>query len=229
MNVKSGQVWAGVIVCKDSAGALATPSVGPVGALYVNGTVNAASVTISGANPYKWSVTLPALTAGDLVSMYITATIASIATAGVVAEAGSDTKRTSELNDIAATAIVSSGAITTNGGAVSTVTTLTNAPANSAGVGTILADYARRTGDYSIAGDIPTANQNADALLDRASGVETSFTPRQALRLILAALAGKLSISGSTVTIRDVNDSKNRIVATTDADGQRTAVTKDVS
>lgn len=76
---------------------------------------------------------------------------------------------------------------------------------------------------------LPTANENADALLDRTAGVETSFTLRQSLRLILAMAAGKLSISGNTVTIRDVNDSKNRIVATTDTDGQRTAVTRDVS
>lgn len=84
----------------------------------------------------------------------------------------------------------------------------------------------------SVSADIdalPTANENADALLDRTSGIETSFTLRQALRLILAMAAGKVSISGATVTIRDVNDSKNRIVATTDADGQRTDVTKDVS
>lgn len=79
-------------------------------------------------------------------------------------------------------------------------------------------------------GDIPTANQNADALLDRANGIETSYSPRQALRLMLASLAGKISGAGTTtVTVRDVNDSKDRLVATVDADGNRTAVTKDVS
>jgi hypothetical protein len=76
---------------------------------------------------------------------------------------------------------------------------------------------------------VPTANQNADALLDRASGVETSFTLRQAMRLVLAALAGKLKVVGNTVTIRDVNDAKDRIAATTDAANERTAVTYDVS
>lgn len=75
----------------------------------------------------------------------------------------------------------------------------------------------------------PSASDNATALLDLTNGIETSFTLRQAMRLILAALAGKLSISGNTVTIRDVNDTKDRIVATTDDDGQRTAITKDVS
>lgn len=74
--------------------------------------------------------------------------------------------------------------------------------------------------------DIPTANANADALLDRTAGVETNRTVRQAMRLMLAALAGKLSgAATTTVTIRDTNDSKNRITATVTEDGNRTAVT----
>lgn len=80
-------------------------------------------------------------------------------------------------------------------------------------------------------GDIPTANQNADALLDRANGIETGLTPRGALRLSSAALAGKLSGGGTTTnTIRNaVADSKDRIVATVDDDGNRTAITTDVT
>lgn len=78
--------------------------------------------------------------------------------------------------------------------------------------------------------DIPTANGVADALLDRSNGVETSWTLRQALRVILAALAGKVSgAATSTVILRDVGDSKNRISATCDVDGNRTAVTYDKS
>jgi hypothetical protein len=70
------------------------------------------------------------------------------------------------------------------------------------------------------------ANKIADALLDRANGVETNYTARQALRLILAACAGKLSgAATATVTIRDVNDAVDRVVATVDASGNRSAVT----
>ena len=86
MTLASGQVWYGMIVTKDATGALAVAAAGPVGTLYVNGVANAATVTIDGANPYSWAVTLPALTAGASVSMYITATIGAIATASVVAE-----------------------------------------------------------------------------------------------------------------------------------------------
>lgn len=58
--------------------------------------------------------------------------------------------------------------------------------------------------------------------------VEGNRTMQEAMRLILAALTGKLSgAATTTVTIRDADDTKNRIVATVDADGNRTAVTLD--
>ena len=99
--VKSVQVWTGNFATRDATGALATPSVGPAGALYVAGVADAASVTISGTNPYKWSVTLPTLTAGQSVGMYITATIAGIATASFVAEDIGDTLRISDMSTYA--------------------------------------------------------------------------------------------------------------------------------
>jgi len=95
-----------------------------------------------------------------------------------------------------------------------------------ANVDLILAD----TGTDGVVISSTTANQIADALLDRTNGVETSYTLRQALRLVLAACAGKLSGAATTTnTIRDVGDAKNRIVATVDADGNRSDVTLDVS
>jgi len=70
----------------------------------------------------------------------------------------------------------------------------------------------------------------ADALLDRSNGIETSMTLRQALRIILSAAAGKLSgAATTTVNIRDVGDTKNRISATVDADGNRSAVSLDAT
>ena len=74
-------------------------------------------------------------------------------------------------------------------------------------------------------------NAIADGLLDRADGVEpasagTERTVREALRLILSACAGQVAgASGTTITIRDTNDTTNRITATVDSDGHRTAVT----
>jgi len=97
MTVKTGSAWAGTFVTLDATGALATPSTGPAGTLYVDGVANGATVTITGSNPYKFAVTLPSLTAGQRVDMYITATISSIATAGVVASAQADTVLTSDV------------------------------------------------------------------------------------------------------------------------------------
>lgn len=71
----------------------------------------------------------------------------------------------------------------------------------------------------------------AAQIWDLSNGVETGLTPRQAMRLLSAALAGKLSgAATATVTIRNaVADSANRITATVDADGNRTAISYDVS
>lgn len=83
-------------------------------------------------------------------------------------------------------------------------------------------------GQPAAVSDIPTADAVADALLDRTAGVETSWTLRQTLRVMLAALAGKVSgAATSSVVIRNVGDDKNRISATVDTDGNRTAVTYD--
>lgn len=73
------------------------------------------------------------------------------------------------------------------------------------------------------------ANEIADAILDRATAIE-GYTPRQAFRLILASLAAKLSgAATTTVAIRDIADTKDRITATVDANGNRTAVTLDAT
>jgi hypothetical protein len=72
----------------------------------------------------------------------------------------------------------------------------------------------------------PTAAQNATELLDQAAGVEANLTVRQQLRLAAAALYGKAAgLSTTTVTFRDTNDTVDRITATVDASGDRTAVT----
>ncbi len=80
-------------------------------------------------------------------------------------------------------------------------------------------------------GDIPTAAQNAAAMLDLSNGIETGLTPRQALRLLAAASAGKLTgAATTTIVIRNaVADGKDRITATVDSDGNRSAITYDLS
>ena len=56
------------------------------------------------------------------------------------------------------------------------------------------------------------------------------YTVQDAMRLMLAALAGKVSGAGTnTVRIRDINDTKDRITATVDSSGNRTALIVDPS
>lgn len=70
----------------------------------------------------------------------------------------------------------------------------------------------------------------SSSILDLSAGIETGVTVRQGLRLMLSALVGKLSgAATTTVTVRDTGDSKNRITATVDSSGNRSAVTLDAS
>lgn len=75
---------------------------------------------------------------------------------------------------------------------------------------------------------IPTASANAAAML--AAAYEGAETFQDFLRLTRAALVGKASgLAGTTVHYRDAADGKDRILATVDADGNRSAVTVDAS
>ena len=77
-------------------------------------------------------------------------------------------------------------------------------------------------------GDIPTASAIADAVLDEA--VEGSVTLRQSVRLANAALGGKASgLDTTNPKYRDLADTKDRIDATVDASGNRSAVTRDLT
>lgn len=73
-----------------------------------------------------------------------------------------------------------------------------------------------------------TAEEIAEAVFNNA--VESGFDLTETLRLILATLAGKVSGAGtSTITFRDVNDTKNRVISNVDSNGNRTSVTLDKS
>lgn len=73
---------------------------------------------------------------------------------------------------------------------------------------------------------VPTASEIADAVHDEA--VDGSLTFRQSTRLQNSAMFAKLSgATTSTIVIRDVADTKARITATVDGDGNRTTVTVD--
>jgi len=61
-----------------------------------------------------------------------------------------------------------------------------------------------------------------------ADGDIDGYTLEEAMKICLAALAGKVSGAGTTtVTIRSADDTADRIVATVDTDGNRSSVTLD--
>lgn len=112
------------------------------------------------------------------------------------------------------------------------LTGLKNSPCTMSGSGTMQAAIKGRS-RMSLTVQIgarPSAEDIAWAVLDT-SMVEAGLTVRQALKLMAAAMAGKISgAETSTVRIRSaVADDKERITAAVDGDGNRTAITVDLS
>ncbi len=67
----------------------------------------------------------------------------------------------------------------------------------------------------------------AAALLNN-NDIETGYSLKETLRIIVSTLAGKVSgAGGATITFRDINDTVDRIVASVDASGNRTSLTID--
>lgn len=88
-----------------------------------------------------------------------------------------------------------------------------------------------QTGLATAASIAALNNLSAAQVWDLVNGVEAGLTPRQAMRLMAAALAGVLAgAATNTVTINNaVANSKARIVATVDANGNRTVVNTDTT
>jgi hypothetical protein len=200
-----------------ATGAVAT-GLSPAVRRCIDGTFAAGGGTVtedSGTGSYKYAAS-QADTNGNNVSFIFSAATAMPVCVNIVTTAADPTNATTfGLTNLDATV---SSRSTYAGTAVASVTAPVTVGTNN-----------DKTG-YSLTVTPPTANQNADALLDRTDGVETGRTLRQGLRLMLAAMAGKLSgAATTTVTIRDTNDGINRIVATVDSNGNRSAVTLDAS
>lgn len=121
----------------------------------------------------------------------------------------------------------SAGAATASG----SIQALAWATGAAAGVATTAAvRYATGELAGSIAPAVTLDAANFSTYLLDEEDVETGLTLRQALRVIAAATAGKVSGGGtSTITIRNaVADGADRIVATVDSNGNRSAITYDL-
>ncbi len=112
--------------------------------------------------------------------------------------------------------------------AAATIGALAWGVGTAAGVATTSAvRYATGSLQGSIAPAVTLDAANFSTYLLDEEDVETGLTLRQALRVIAAATAGKVSGGGtSTITIRNaVADGADRITATVDSNGNRSAIT----
>lgn len=193
--------------------------------------------TLSGHDPGETIMGATDLGTGDgLTALATAANLATVAgyldteIAAILEDTGTTIPaQISALNNISASDVWAAGSRTLTAG--------TNIQLPSNGLANITTWTVAITGNITgnLSGSVGSLTSDerdaiAAALLDLANGVETSYSVRQAFRLVLAALAGKLSgAAGTDIAIRDVNDTKDRIQATVDAVGNRSAVTLDVS
>lgn len=183
MSVKSAQsVTVLFSTANASTGAAADASSTPTGTLYVNGTANGATVTVTNlaTGLYKASVTLPSLTAGDVVSLRVAATVSAVAGEGVIWQEVADTERVSDLNDptaaTVATAVRSELAtelaridasisdLPTNAELTSALAAADDAVLAAIADVPTVAEFEARTllaADYTIVSDLPVAPDNA--------------------------------------------------------------------
>ncbi len=92
MSVRSAQAITKLFTTRAFATGAATDATGtPTGTLYVNGTADAASVTVTNITTglYKAAVTLPTLAVGDIVDLRINATVSAVTDNAII---WSDTK-----------------------------------------------------------------------------------------------------------------------------------------
>ena len=99
MSVKTAQLVVGEFCTANPATAAAQNGDAlPTGILYVDGTADGASVTVTNKDvgAYSFSVTLPALTAGQIVGLRISAVVAGVAGTAIVWQDSADTYRLSD-------------------------------------------------------------------------------------------------------------------------------------
>lgn len=204
MSVRSAQSVTKVFTTRNfSTGAAANADSTPAGTLYVNGTADAAAVTVTNlaTGVYKASVTLPTLAVGDIVDLRIAATVNSVSDSGVI---WSDTK------DVFAGAIPDVAAGGTNG-----LSTLDAAGVRAA-VGLAIANLdtqlALRTG-FKLAAD------GLDLVL------VAGKTLPNAVLYIGAAAAGR-NTGGGTASEEFYDFAGNLAISgTVDTDGNRSSIT----
>jgi hypothetical protein len=114
--------------------------------------------------------------------------------------------------------------VSSSGYVIDSVIIWTEAAILSNGSGTIATSLGT-SGGLVRGQDTDSLDDVADAVHDEV--IENSLTSREINRIVLAVLAGKSNTNGTV--FRDNADGKNRVTATVDANGNRSAITLDGS
>ena len=172
---------------------------------------------------------------GAMASGVLTAT-------AIAADAITDAKVASDVTIASVTGAVGSvtgavGSVTGNvGGSVGSVTGNVGGSVGSVATGEIsAASFAAGaiTSTVIATGAVDADALTTDAVTEIAAGIlgatiEGSYDLSECIKVIAAGMGGKTSVSGSTVTFRNLSDTKDVIVATV-VTNERTAVTLDVT
>lgn len=210
MSVKSGQAVTVLFsTANATTGAAANATGTPTGTLYVNGVANASVVTVTNVTTgvYKAAVTMPSLSAGDVVSLRVAVTVGGIAGEGVVWQEVADTRWTSDLNDLSAAGAqaAAAAALTAYGAAtegdvtsldIPTVAALADAVWDELLAGHVAPGSAG--GGLSAAGD-PWATTLPGAYASNQAGALFAWMKAQLQTTIITA--AQLSAASGTMTI----------------------------
>jgi hypothetical protein len=118
---------------------------------------------------------------------------------------------------------------------VALYTTATDEAGGGTEVTAVATGYVRPTNSAGMIQVVQGSGVTAQDKLDIAeavalAGYEGTLSLREAIRVILAVLAGKVSgAAGPEITFRDIGDTTDRVVATVDGEGNRTQVTLDAT
>jgi hypothetical protein len=153
-------------------------------------------------------------------------TVARVLTAGTNIALAKGTGITG-LNDLAAADVRTAVGLATANLDTQIAALPTDADVNAACDTAIKTDTAAILLDTGTDG-VLLATGAVDAIHDEV--VEGTTTFRQSVRLLMSALIGKVSGAPTgPIVFRDIGDTKARLTATVDADGNRTAVTRDAT
>lgn len=174
------------------------------------------------------------LSAAGALGRNISASIAGVAsiaaTGQLVVSATAAVAGTSALSGNLLAALGGAATLTGTASVTATLAAKGWATASLAGTSSV---SATRYATGALAADITPFTELSPTSLAQAvwaQALEAGYSAEEMMRVMAAAMAGEVSGAGtSTITIRDIADTKARITATVDGSGNRTAVTLDAA